>query len=69
MDMSYATITVFGAQRRIFRETRITYMATITERPNNHHIYALDTEMGSSIFFTEGDTDNCSSQKTEFVPT
>ena len=44
-------------------------MVTSDERPKNHPIYALDTKMGSSIFFIEGDTDNYSSQKTEFVPT
>ena len=61
MDMSYATIIVFGEQRRFFREKRLAYMVTSVERPNNHPIYALDTEMGSSIFFTVGDTDNCGS--------
>ena len=44
-------------------------MVTSAERPNNHPIYALDTEMGSTILFTEGDTDSCSSQNSAFVPT
>ena len=60
MDMSYSTITVFGVQRGIFREKKLAYMVTSAERPNNHPIYALDTEMGSSIFFTKGDIDSCS---------
>ena len=29
MDMSYATIPVFGAQRRIFREKMLAYMVTL----------------------------------------
>ena len=51
MDMSYATIPIFGVQRRLFREKKIAYMVTSDERLNNHPIYALDTEMGSTILF------------------
>ena len=60
MYISYSTILVFGVQRRIFREQRLAYMVTSAEMTNNHPIYALDTEMGSSIFFTKGDIDSCS---------
>ena len=69
MDMSYATILVFGTQRRIFMEQRLSYMVTSAERPNNHPIYALDTELGSSIFFTEVDTDIGGSYNASFEPT
>ena len=61
MDMSYATIAIFGVQRRIFREEKLEYMVTSAKRRNNHPIYALDTKMGSTILFTRGDTDSCSS--------
>ena len=44
-------------------------MVTNAERPNSHPIYALDTDMGSTIFFTKGDTDSCSSHNAAFVPT
>ena len=44
-------------------------MVTSVKRPNNHPIYALDTKMGSTIFFTKGDIDSCSSQNVAFVPT
>ena len=69
MDMSYATLSVFGAQRRIFREKHLTCMVISAERPNNHPIYALDIEMGLSIFFTEGDTYSCGSQNDSFIST
>ena len=52
MDISYATIPVFGVKRRIFREKKLTYMVTSVERLNNHPIYSLDTEKGSVIFLT-----------------
>ena len=61
MDMSYATIHVFVEKRRIFREQKLAYMVTNAERPNKHPIYSLDTEMGSTIFFTEGGKDSFSS--------
>ena len=38
MDMSYATLPIFGAQRRIFREKRLAYMVTSAKRPNTHPI-------------------------------
>ena len=69
MDMSYATIHVFGVHRQIFREPKLAYMVTSTERPHNHPIYSLDTVMGYVIFFTEGGQDNFSSQNYPFVPT
>ena len=69
MDMSYATILVFGVQRRLFREKMLAHMVTSAERKKNHRIYALDTDMGSTIFFTEGDTENCSPKNVAFVPT
>ena len=44
-------------------------MAINHERPHNHPIYSLDTEMGSTILFTEGGKDSCSSQNVSFEPT
>ena len=69
MDMSYATIPVFGVQRRLFREKKLAYMVTSAKRPNNHPIYSLDTKMGSTIFFIEGEKYSFSSQNISFVPT
>ena len=62
MDMSYSIIPVFGVHRRIYREHKLPYMVRSAERPNNHPIYSLDTEMGSSIFLIEGGVSarNCS---------
>ena len=53
MDMSYATIPVFGEQRRLYREHKMAYMVSNAEQPNNHPIYSLDTELGSAILFNE----------------
>ena len=51
MDFNYATIPVFNTQRRLWRESRLKYMISSKECPENHPIYALDTKMGSTIFF------------------
>lgn len=35
MDMTYATIPVFGKQRRMYRETSMKYMVSSQEKPHN----------------------------------
>ena len=51
MDLSYATIPDFGEQRRLYRENRLAYMINNRENPENHPIYSVDTDMGSSMLF------------------
>ena len=58
MDMSYATILVFGVHRRLYRENRLKYMISSKECPENHHIYVVDIDMGSAMFFNQ-----CPSEK------
>jgi hypothetical protein len=53
MDMSYATIPVFGQERRLYREVLLKYMVSRKSQPNNHPIYSVDTEVGSSIFYND----------------
>jgi ribonuclease HI len=50
MDLSYATIPVFGGvNRRLYRESQLAYVISDEKNPNNHPIYAVDTDMGSCI--------------------
>jgi hypothetical protein len=63
MDMSYATIHIFGQERRLYREVLLKFMVSIKNQPNNHLIYSIDTEIGSSILynslsFEEGEPKN-----------
>jgi hypothetical protein len=53
MDMSYATIPIFGQDRRLYREVLLKYMVRSKTQPNNHPIYSIDTEVGSSIFYND----------------
>jgi hypothetical protein len=57
MDFSYATIPVFVVQMRLYRESRLKYMISSKECPKNHPIYAVDIEMGSTIFYKSEYTD------------
>jgi ribonuclease HI len=50
MDLSYATILVFGGvNRRLYRESQLAYVISDEQNPSNHPIYSVDTGMGSCI--------------------
>jgi ribonuclease HI len=50
MDLTYATIPVFGEEhRRLYREAQLAYIISDEANPTNHPIFALDTDLGSSI--------------------
>ena len=53
MDMSYAVIPLFGEHIRLYRENSLAYMVSSQDKPNNHPIYVVDTNIGSSIFFND----------------
>ena len=53
MDMSYATIPVWDGSRRLYSEKRTPYVVSSQDKPEVHHIYAVDTDLGSSIFFND----------------
>jgi hypothetical protein len=50
MDLTYATIPVFGGEhRRLYKEAQLTYIVSDEADPTNHPIFALDTDLGSSL--------------------
>jgi hypothetical protein len=50
MDLSYATIPVFGGEhKRLYREAQLAYIISDEANPTNHPIFAVDTDLGSSI--------------------
>jgi len=53
MDMSYATIPIFGQDRWLYKEVLLKYMVSSKTHPNNHPIYSIDIEVGSSIFYND----------------
>ena len=64
MDLSYATIHVFGGEHwRLYREVRLDYLVSDHENPSNHPIYAVEDELGSSIFYISDKTTKESMRK------
>jgi len=53
MDMSYATIPLFGEQRILYRENQLAYMVSNPDKPQNHPIYCVDTDLGTFVFYNE----------------
>jgi hypothetical protein len=50
MDLTYATIPVFGGeQRRLYKEAQLAYIVSDEADPTNHPIFSLDTDLGSSL--------------------
>jgi hypothetical protein len=50
MDLTYTTIPVFGGEhRRLYREAQLAYIISDEANPTNHPIFALDTNLGSSL--------------------
>jgi hypothetical protein len=50
MDLTYATIPVFGGEHmRLYREAQLAYIVSDEANPTNHPIFTLDTDLGSSL--------------------
>ena len=50
MDLSYATIPIFGGEnRRLYRELQYAYIVTDDKNPTNHQIYDLEKYLGSCV--------------------
>jgi hypothetical protein len=53
MDMSYSTVLVFGQENRLFKEVLLKCMVSRKYKPNNHPIYSIDIDIGSTIFYND----------------
>ena len=53
LDLSYATISVFGQPKRLYRQTLMKYMVSSEEKPQNFPIYSVHTDMDSFILFND----------------
>lgn len=65
MDLTYATIPVFGEKRRLYREKRMAYIVSSKEKPHNFPIYVIDIELGFDILFNELTDEAEDEKKTE----
>ena len=56
MDLSYATIPVFGGEnRRLYRELQYAYIVTNDRNPKNHPLYAVEKDLGSCMLHFNDD--------------
>jgi ribonuclease HI len=65
--MSYATILVFGQQRRLYRETLMKYIVSSQEKPHNYPLYSAHSDLDSFILYNDGDTKEQDTQLMEDV--
>ena len=55
MDLSYATIPVFGGEnRRLYRELQFAYIVTDDKNPTNHPLYSVDKDLGTCMLHFSG---------------
>jgi hypothetical protein len=55
LDMSYATIPVFGQQRILYREMLMKYMVSSQEKTHNYPLYSSHYDLYSFILYNDGD--------------
>ena len=61
MDLSYATIPVFGGEnRRLYREMQFAYIVTDDKNHTNHPLYSVDKDLGTCMLHFS-DEDNSAS--------
>ena len=65
LDFSYATIPVFRQLRNLYWETKMKYMITNKEKPNNHPINVVHTYLESFILFNDSGLNNVDSHLVE----
>ena len=53
MDMTYATIPIQNESKRLYNEKRFPYVVSSQAQTDIHHIYVIDTDLRSSIFFND----------------
>jgi hypothetical protein len=71
LDMTYATILVFGGQyTRLYRETKLAFTIGDPHNPNNHLVYISNQDLGNCIlsiddYFEVDIHENCTKEKIE----
>jgi len=51
LDISYATISVFGQPKRLYREKLMKYVVNNQDKPQNFPIYSVHSDMDSFILY------------------
>ena len=68
LDMTYATIPIFGGQFTwLYRETRLVYIVSDPQNPNNYPIYVVDQDLGNCILSLYDDFEECTEEENKKV--
>ena len=51
LDMYYATISVFGQPKKLYKETLMKYVVSSQDKPQNFPIYSIHSDMDSFILY------------------
>ena len=63
LDMTFATIPVFGGQfTQLYRETRLAYTVSDPQNLNNFPIYIADQDLGNCILYFDESLDGCTEE-------
>jgi hypothetical protein len=65
LDMSYATVPVFGQQRSLYSETLMKYMVSSQEKPHNYPLYSAHSDLDSFILYHDSHTEEQDTHMTE----
>lgn len=57
LDFSYATILVFSQLRKLYQEKKMKYMITSKEKPLNHPINYVHTDLESFVLYSDSFND------------
>jgi len=57
LDFSYATIPVFGQLRKLYREKKMKYMITSKDKPLNHPINYVHTDLEYLVLYSDSFND------------
>ena len=58
MDLTYATILIFGGEnRRLYIELQFAYIVTDDRNPTNHPLYAVEKDLGTCMLHFSDDND------------
>lgn len=65
LNFCYATIPIFRKLRKLYQETKMKFMITSKERPNNHPINVVHTNLESFILYSDSGLNDVDSQLVE----
>jgi len=66
LDMTYAMIPIFsGYFTRLYRETRLAYIVSDPQNPNNYLVYVVDQDLGNFILSIDDDFEVCTENENE----